>query len=320
MSKTTKKWIITAAFFILTGALLFGGIMTVYKWDFTKLSTEKFQTKNHEINQVFKNISIDSDIADIKLVSSENSTCSVECYEYTNMSFSVEVEDETLVIKMTDTRKWYEYISISFKTPKVTIYLPQNEYGNAFIKGSTGDIHLPKGMIFENINISLSTGDVLCQSSAQNKIKISTTTGDIQAEGADANTMELSVSTGDIIASSVVCKDTINVKVSTGDAKLRNIECGSVISNGSTGDITLENVIANKSVNITRSTGDVKFDRSDADEIYVKTSTGDVYGSLLSDKNFITSTSTGSVKVPQSSSESNCRITTTTGSISITIK
>ena len=52
----------------------------------------------------------------------------------------------------------------------------------------------------------------------------------------------------------------------------------------------------------------------------VNTSTGDVNGTLLSEKIFITDTSTGRVSVPKTTSGGKCEITTSTGDINIGIK
>ena len=65
------------------------------------------------------------------------------------------------------------------------------------------------------------------------------------------------------------------------------------------------------------STGDIKLDKSDAAEIFIKTSTGNVTGTLLTEKVFITQTSTGNIKVPKSIKGGRCEITTSTGNIKI---
>lgn len=62
------------------------------------------------------------------------------------------------------------------------------------------------------------------------------------------------------------------------------------------------------------------FDGSDAAEIYVRTSTGSVKGTLLSEKVFITETSTGSVSVPKTVTGGKCEIRTSTGDIQIEIR
>ena len=61
------------------------------------------------------------------------------------------------------------------------------------------------------------------------------------------------------------------------------------------------------------------FDSSDAAEIFVKTSTGDVSGSLLTEKVFITDTSTGKVSVPKTTTGGKCELITSTGDIKIEI-
>ncbi len=86
-----------------------------------------------------------------------------------------------------------------------------------------------------------------------------------------------------------------------------------------TGTIFLKNVVAEGRFSIENGTGNVKFEKSDAAQISVKTSTGDVTGTLLSEKVFITETSTGNVRVPKTITGGKCAITTSTGNIEINI-
>lgn len=320
MSKSTKIWLIIATSLILVGCIIFGCVMAMLKWDFTKLSTNKYETNSYEINDDYKNISVVTNTADISFVPSENSKCSVVCYEQKNVKHSVTVKDDTLVIEVVDTKKWYEHISINFGTPKITVYIPQGEYGALSVKSNTGDVEIPENFKFESIDISVSTGDAKNYASASEVIKIKTSTGAVRVENVSAGTLDLSVSTGKVIAQSITCEGEIKIKVSTGDTKLTDARCKRVISNGSTGDISLKNVIAAEQFFIERSTGDVKFDGSDAAEIFVKTDTGRVNGSLLSDKVFITKTDTGSIDVPKTTTGGKCEINTDTGDIKITIK
>lgn len=320
MRTRTKIWLIIAASLVLVGGIIFGGVMAMLKWDFTKLSTGKYETNDYEIAENFNNISIVTDTADILFVPSENSKTSALCHELKNAKHSVTVQNGRLVIEIVDTRKWYEHIGINFGTPKITVSIPQGEYGALFVKSDTGNVEIPKEFKFESIDISESTGNVTNYASASENIIIKTSTGNIRVENVSANTLDLSVSTGGITVSDVTCEGDVTVGVSTGKTKLTNIVCKSVISNGSTGDITLDNVIAEEKLSIKRSTGDVKFDGTDAAEIFVKTDTGDVTGTLLSDKVFIAQTDTGSVDVPETTTGGKCKITSSTGDINISIK
>lgn len=320
MRKATKVWLIIAASLVLIGGIIFGAVMTMLKWDFTKLSTVKYETDNYEITENFDNISIVTDTADILFVPGENTKSLVACYEQKNTKHSVAVKNDTLVIEVVDTRKWYEYIGINFSTPKITVYIPQGEYGALFVKASTGNIEIPKEFKFENIDITESTGNVTNYASVSENIRIKTSTGNIRVENVSVNTLDLSVSTGEVMASNVTCEGDVKIKLSTGKTKMTDIECKNVISSGSTGDIFLDNVIAAEKFSIERSTGDVKFDGCDATEIFVETDTGDVAGSLLTDKIFITQNDTGSVDVPKTVAGGRCEIITDTGDIRIRIK
>lgn len=301
MSKKTKIWLITAASLVVVGLIIFASVMTVYGWDFTKLSTVKYETNTYEINEEFTNLSINVSTEDITFVPSEDGKCKIVCVEETNLKHTFKVEDKTLTIDKDNERKWYEYIGINIGRTEITVYLPQGEYGVLSVKASTGDVSMTKDFGFESIDFSVSTGDICVRN--------------ISAES-----LELSVSTGDIAVSDVSCEGDINIKVTTGESFLTDIKCKNLISKGSTGEISLRDVIADEKFALERSTGDIEFENCDADEIYIITDTGDVSGSLLSEKVFITRTDTGDIDVPKSTNGGRCEITTDTGDIEIDIE
>ena len=109
------------------------------------------------------------------------------------------------------------------------------------------------------------------------------------------------------------------IKVSTGKTQLSGVTCKSFASEGSTGKINLKNTVAENSIKIDRGTGDVTFDSCDAENITVTASTGDVKGTLKTDKIFSAKTSTGKVRVPDSTEGGRCYITTSTGDIDISV-
>ncbi len=320
MSTPTKIWIVIAAVLVVLGGALFVAVMSANQWDFTKLSTSKLVTNNHQISEDFQNISINSDTAKIVLLPSDDETCRVVCYEHEKETHAVAIRDGTLTVSLVDERKWYDHIGINFGAPKVTVYLPKTEYGQLRIKEDTGDIEIAKDFCFDGIDISASTGDVKNYATAKDAIKIKTSTGDISAEGLTAARLDLSVSTGKVTVRSVNCAGEVKIHVSTGDTTLSDVACGSVTSSGSTGDIFLKNVIVAERLSIKRSTGDVTFEGCDAAELKVETDTGWVKGTLLSDKVFIARTDTGKIDVPASVSGGRCEITTDTGNIKISVE
>lgn len=318
MSKSVKIWLIIGASLVLIGAIIFGGVMMALNWDFSSLSTVKYQTNVYEISDSYKNIKVVTNTADITFIPSESTK--IICYEQANVKHSVSVKDNTLSIEVNDMRKWYEHIGIYWKTKKITVYIPAGEYGTLTVKGDTGDTQIPKGFKFESIDISQSTGDVNCLASANGDVKIKTSTGAIKVENITAGLLDLNVSTGDVLTSDIECAGDVLLSTSTGKAIVQNIRCNDIISTGNTGDITLNNVIAKENFSVIRSTGNVRLNGCDAGEVSITTDTGDVKGTLLSDKVFITETDTGSVKVPETVSGGKCKITTDTGDIKIEIK
>ena len=319
MKKATKVWLITAGALVLAGCLLFAGVMSTLAWDFTKLSTVNYETNIYEISEAFRDISVTTDTANILFAPSEDGKCKVECYEEENAKHTVTVEKDVLILRMDRQRSWYDHVGFRFRSPQITVYLPQTEYRTLSVNGSTGKVEMPNGFTFESADLSLTTGKVNFGASAAKSIRIRTSTGSICVANASADTLDLSVTTGEVTVSEVSCNGSVTVGVSTGRASLTNLTCGSVISTGATGSISLNNVIAANRFFIERSTGNVNFRGCDAGEIQVKTDTGSVTGSLLSDKVFFTDTGTGHIEVPQTATGGRCEIRTGTGNINIKI-
>lgn len=323
MRTSTKAWLIIAVSLVLLGCILFAGVMTALKWDFMDLATVTYETNTYEISEDFTDISINTDTADIVFALSDDGSCSVEYHVEAKAKHSVTVADGTLTVERVDERTVYDfigYIGLNFDTPKITVYLPNTEYANLLINGDTGDVKIPNDFTFKDVDVSLSTGDVVFCAFTSGKIKIKTSTGDICAENISVGALDLSVSTGMVTVSNLSCEGDVMIGVSTGKTYLTDITCKSIISSGDTGDIYLHNVIAAEKFSIVRTTGDVKFDACDAAELSVTTDTGDVRGSLLTDKVFIAQTDTGAVDVPNTVDGGRCEIITDTGDIVITVQ
>lgn len=317
MSKATKIWIIIAFILILIGGILFVGIMMHLNWDFNKISTDDYETNTHAIDEEFENILIETNTADIEFI--KDSDAKVTCFEAKNENHTVIVENQTLKIKIENKKKWYEYISLNFRSPKITLSIPEGEYIDLAIQSDTGNTIIPNYFYFKNIEIEKSTGSVDCKASAESLAKIKTSTGSISIENASIGALDLSTSTGNISVKNTNCNTVLKADVSTGKIELDHIQCSTLSSDGSTGDIKIKNVVASGNFAIRRDTGDIYFDHADAGEINIETDTGDIGGTLLSEKIFIVETDTGKIDVPKSTIGGECQITTDTGDITLSI-
>lgn len=301
MSRTAKIWLIIAGICVILGPALIIGA-TAAAGGGNLFNAQKYETVTHEIGSTFDQIAVDTDITDVTIATANEKQCRVECSEPEKMKHTAEVENGTLVIRSSDSRQWYEHLfSFASHSPKVVIYLPQSAYASLQIDTHTGDVTIPSGFAFDTLTVNNNTGDVECSASVTKTLTVKEDTGDISLSCPNAGELDITASTGDIDVTSAKVKGTVSVK-------------------SSTGDITLTDTVAEKKFQIESSTGDVGFKGCDAADIKVKTSTGDVTGTLLSDKIFVTDTSTGDVKVPQTSSGGRCEISTSTGDILIQIK
>lgn len=321
MNKTVKTWLIVAAVLVVLGGILFTGAMFANDWDFDKFSTVTYTTNTYEVNGSFNSISIDVDTTGIEFVPTDDETCSIVCFEEESVKHSATVQNGTLVIDTADTRKWYEYIiCLSFSQPKMTVYLPENEYDSLFIETNTGNITIPEDFSFKTLNIQGDTSDVNCFASVLQDIEIKLSTGDICLEAFAAGQLKLTTDTGQIQVSAADVSGDIRIETDTGKVNLTDTSCENLFAQSDTGYITMKNVIGAESLIAQSDTGDVRFENSDAAEISVKTDTGDVTGTLLSDKIFITETSTGRIDVPKTTTGGSCEIQTSTGDIKIDVR
>lgn len=250
------------------------------KWDLSKLSTVGYETNRYELQEKYQNISVVTDTAQVAFVPSESQTTTVVCHEQENRKHTVTVKDDTLIIEIKDTRKWYEHIGIHFGSPKITVYIPQGALGAVGVTASTGDICV---------------------------------------ENMEAETLDLRVTTGWITVSDVTCQEDANIRNSTGKVTLTDLQCKNLTSAGSTGNVVLEQVVAAEKISVKRSTGDIRLEGCDAAELFLETDTGNVVGSLLTEKVFIAHTDTGKVNVPKTVTGGRCEITSDTGNIKITV-
>ncbi|MBR4309081.1 MAG: DUF4097 family beta strand repeat protein [Oscillospiraceae bacterium] len=335
MKKSTKLSLTLASVLILVGLTLFITVMSIYGWDFRKLSTVKYVTSTYELHSKFQNISIDNCSADVLFAPASDGVCKVECYDSPKVQYSANILRDTLVIKSNYAFDLLDSIAIITESPKITVYLPENAYSALSIVGDTGDVEIPKAFSFSTMDIRLSTGDIVCYASAYESQKIRTSTGEIELYHIQTDAMALSVSTGQIKLTGVTCHGELSLHVSTGKSTLKDVLCVDFRSEGSTGSLTAEELRVTGNLSLTRSTGkislknslagklsittdtgDVTLDAFTAQEVNIQTDTGDVAANFTAPMSFHTETGTGKVSAPDTIGYP-CHVKTDTGDISL---
>ncbi len=324
MKRSGKIALLTAAVLTVAGlAVMFVAMLSV-GFDFKRLDAAEYVTKTHTVTGDFTQISVELATSDLQFALAEDGVCRVDCYESEKTPHSVIVEENILVIRETDERKWYDHIGFYFEDALVTVYLPKPAYDKLKVVGDTGDVTVPAGITFSAVEIALSTGDVALYMAAEDSLSslsIKTTTGDITiADSRVRHTATLITETGEITMRSVTAS-ALCFETDTGEVELVNVNCKELLGKSDTGEISLENVIATGYMKLESDTGDIELERCDAATLSIRTSTGDVEGTLLSDKSFRTDTSTGNVDIKPYTTEGGlCEIFTSTGDIKIRVE
>jgi len=286
----TRLLAVPAAMLLLTAASCGAGGLIV----------RDHKTRSVTVTEPFDSVLVEVRTADIELSSAPGSSCLAELSEYSEGQYDVSVRDGVLTVREKSV-PWYERFSLfSFRVPKVTVRLPEEEYLRLTLTGSTGDISLTSLQCEGDITVTLSTGDVGLT--------------DVSSES-----LTLTGSTGDAALENVTVSGQILGTRSTGDRRLTNVSCGELDLTGSTGDDRLEDVIAAGRFSVERTTGDIRLERCDGEELILTADTGSITGSLLTGKDFDVSTKTGDLTVPEDSDGSSCSITTVTGDIRISV-
>lgn len=311
---------IFALIFILLGGLIFCCTMTAVHWDFKAITTTQYVTNTHEITEEYRDIAVEFDTADVVFVAAEGDGTTVTCYEETKGIHQVSVKDGTLTVQLQNKKRWYEYIGISFGTPKITVALPAGQYGGLTMAGSTGDVTVPEAFSFETVQATGTTGKLQLDAAVSGAVTVAQSTGGVAIGSPSVGSLTLTLSTGDVKLDGVRAAGDVAVKVSTGKVKLTDVTCKNLQAKTSTGDVVLTDVVASEAFRLQCDTGDVRLENADAAELYVETDTGDVRGTLRTEKVFFVETDTGRVEVPKSVQGGRCEVTTDTGDVTLEIK
>lgn len=330
----TNKILLIGLLLFLISCILFVVAIFIDGFEFSIFKEELIE-KPYTIDTEFNSISADLKEADFYIYLSKDNENKVICYEKEKVTFDVEVIDGVLKIKE---NKDYKIKLFNFSNQKVLIYLNQNSLNNLEITSNTGNI-LIQDINFNNIKIASSTSDIYCKINVLEKLEISVSTGSIKLESCSINNLSLTSSTGsqnikdcevngetilkisrdDINISNSKFKKSINISGSTSDIEIENVNCFDITIKLSAGDCEFTNLISEGNLTVNTSTGDVEFTRIDANNIYITTDTGDVEGTILTDKLFAAKSNTGKTRVPDPQPSGECKITTDTGDIIISI-
>ena len=277
MKKTAIAILIAVLVVAIGAGLVFAGLSAV-NFKFEKLDRTEYMTNTYTFTDPIQSIDMEGYTADLELIEAQDGVCKVVSSESDRERYTVSAQNGTLVIRpVTDVKKWSLF---SFKSPKISVYLPAGSYENLKADLGTGDITADRDLAFKTVDIEIGTGDLTLSGVQADQVTARGSTGDIRLSDMTPGTVDVSISTGKIVLTNVVCSGDLRCESTTGDIKLTDV---------------------------------------DGANLYLKASTGDITGTIRTDKTFSAHASTGSVRVPDTTGQGRCEANTSTGDIKLSI-
>ena len=228
-------------------------------------STGKRQTTTvtHDIASGFDRIHIDVIAADVELIPSEDGKCRVTTKDSDYVEYTVDVTEDTLTVRATDTRKWYERLftpSVSGRSVKVA--LPREAYKSLTVETVSGRVNINVRYTFsEDVTLSSTSGTIGTAAAISGHLDLRSTSGDIYAMGF-LNTVTARSTSGKItLGGKTVDGDctatTADLKTTSGEIRGRTITLDRLTAHTGSGDIHAESVTVTETAELMTTSGKI---------------------------------------------------------------
>lgn len=249
-------------------------------------------------NLAFQETFNESEILDLKIdLGSENlrieecSNSEITIEVYTNNQkripdVSVNHDSLTITKKKNITTKVGEYCNVIITIPSdksfedIEISLSSGDFTadhlsakTAYITASSGNITL-RNSTFTKSEIETSSGDQTIELIASDSIKFRASSGDIEVEEITGKTISAGTSSGEIKFEKISC-DTFKAEASSGNISLGTVKTGTFNADATSGDIEVDNLEC-ETFSADTSSGDISFKNAKADYFDVESTSGEI--------------------------------------------
>lgn len=211
-------WLITAVVLLVAGASVMA--LSVIKYGpesyYADVETHK---SDYEFDAPVTEINVNTVDGDVYILPSDSDVCHVSCIESDRQYNFVEMRDGVLsVTSHLENRLEIDYLPFT-EPPSVTIYIPSSEYNDLIINVTHGDVRI-SNLVFDSIDITAITGDVLFDMCDANEIVVNVTTGDVEGTLLSGKVFDAHTVTGDVDVPENSDGGTCTVSLTTGDVSI----------------------------------------------------------------------------------------------------
>ena len=259
----------------------------------------------YHVSKDFDRIRVDVLSANVELIPSEDEKCRVIIQDSEYVEYTVSVVEDTLTVRATDTRAWYERLFTDFGSGcYLQIALPREEYKSLDVKTVSGRVDINVRYTFsEDVTLTSTSGNIGTAAAINGHLEMHATSGDLYANGF-LNTVTARSTSGKIsLGGKTVDGDctitSADLKTTSGGIVVRKATVHDLIAKTTSGDISLDSLSVMEAIDASATSGDITL-------LYV------TCGS------FAAETTSGAVELIDATTKGNVRIQTTSGSIRLT--
>lgn len=312
-----------------------------------------------EIEEDFTDISVWTDVYRVDIVAGDGETARVTFGDTEKTDrISVKVENgELKILAKRHAEFSIVLFDYDFQESSILIELPEAEYADLMIDGVSGRICTTDAFTFRDVKLDTTSGAISWTGVAA-EFKANTTSGKIELTALQADSLSADSTSGAIRLQELTVDGPCRAETTSGKLEMTDVQAeslnvdstsGAIVLQGLTvdglcraesgsGRLELSEVMAKELDTCTTSgghqykavlvdghwyaestSGGIRFEGCDASSIEMETVSGGINGTLLSEKQFITDTVSGTVRVPRGEKGGLCRVSTVSGGVDIRI-
>lgn len=256
-------------------------------------------TRTAAVSEAFNILEVNAHSAAVELLPAPDGRCRAEYAGNDDAVLTAEVRGNVLYVAVDESGG--VPVHLSLEAERLTIYLPEAEY--------------------DAIHVMTSSGGVTARELSAQDLALNTTSGAISLSDARCRALTLSSTSGRIDALRVQADEAASAKTTSGGIYLEALCCDALSAESSSGALRLADTLAQAEISLKSTSGAIDLAACDAPALSIRASSGRVAGTLLTPKSFDARSTSGSIDLPRDdASGGTCRVSTTSGSICLSIE
>jgi DUF4097 and DUF4098 domain-containing protein YvlB len=179
------------------------------------------------------------------------------------VEYTVDVTEDTLIVRATDTRRWYERLftpSVSGRSVKIA--LPREEYTSLDVKTISGQVNINVRYTFsEDVTLTSTSGTIGTAATIGGHLDMRSTSGDLYAMGF-LNTVTARSTSGKVnLGGKTELGDctaaTADLETTSGEIRVRTVTLDSLTAQTGSGGICMESVTVIEATDLETTSGEI---------------------------------------------------------------